>query len=113
MPATNHTPGPWVIAPLVSNHGAHTCIQTEQADTLAVIPSRAWDEKATDVEAVTDRANARLMRTAPEMLAALRNARELLGFAQLQDGTDQDAAIAWARDLARIDAVIAKAEGAA
>lgn len=71
MPAITHTPGPWVIAPLVANHGAHTCIQTAEADTLAVIPSRAWDIKATDVETVTDRANARLMRAAPEMLAAL------------------------------------------
>lgn len=100
MTDSKHTPGPWIIDPKYLSE-----VQTSSMLTVAT----CWHEHAAgqtiDVVGVVEcsleesAANARIIAAAPELLECLKDARRLL--------TDQDAI-----DLAHIDEVIAKAEGA-
>jgi hypothetical protein len=88
----DHTPGPWTIEE--SNVGYGPCYYIEGGDGSYVIHGEgtAWSE--------SDKANARLIAAAPELLEALKVAADALG---------SEEGMAAAYRLAR--EAIAKAEG--
>lgn len=68
---TKHTPGPWALEPCSADHGESTVICVGSF-VLARIDSNAWERGAKlKGDEKHDRANARLMTAAPDMLAAL------------------------------------------
>lgn len=92
-----HTPGPWrVTGPNVRAGGA----------LLAVVTDHWADEKTPDdVKAH----NAHLIASAPDMLAALREAVRVLEYAA--DALDAPAASHFRETISDVRAAIAKAEG--
>lgn len=93
---TNHTPGPWCAIGAAVNAPARYADSQNIADCRALLP---------DAEI---RANARLMAAAPDLLAALQDAR----FMVWGMTGDSAAAAPWNALLPRIDAAIARAIGA-
>lgn len=95
---TEHTPGPWAVS---SHHGRLT-VATHDGSMIIADCRVASDDEF--------QANARLIAAAPEMLAALRYAvdviEEAAGGRESQLSSDEQAALAQAR------AAIAKANGA-
>ena len=82
-----HTPGPWEALPSLANES------TGKADYLVVGPN---GEEIADM-VCRSAANARLIAAAPELLAALKQARLMID--------------PFVHDTSDIDAIIAKAEG--
>jgi len=104
---SKHTPGPWTIEPVrpyVVDGRLHTIVNNERYPT-AFVP--AWDDPLPgEVEGAEEaKANARLIAAAPEMLQVLKWAEEHA--AESEAGRDD----AWYQNLAKLEAVIAKAEG--
>jgi hypothetical protein len=115
--SAQHTPGPWSIQ-WATHWGVDDGTNTERAGCFQILsdpnPTLAnvlctrtpWPERADEM-----RANARLIAAAPDLLAALEEARTGLqwyrdSFPEATDGSDDEA-------MTRIDAAIAKATGAA
>jgi hypothetical protein len=63
--------GPWVTQPCADDHGETTVICDAEGFTVAKIPSAVWDEGAA-LQFPQDAFNARLIRGAPNLLAALK-----------------------------------------
>lgn len=108
MSESKHTPGPWSYAPAVP--GAQRCFY--------IAGNQDANNREVDIGTVQGgyyscEANARLIAAAPDLLEELREARDsILGWAAyaseyFKDKHDLDG------DIARIDAVIAKATGEA
>lgn len=105
----SHTPGPWVIEGESGNPGEGEVI-TSTGRTICWT-ANTWDLDG-DEEAITaeDRANARLIACAPEMLDALRLAKDALDLAQSQVDSENDRYNLCKR-LVAVKRVIARAEG--
>lgn len=100
---SKHTPGPWVVRSLRPAFNTNDLrIWSHSKGPVANIPASYADQEA----------NARLIATAPEMLAALKDlANEITqsGMIDLDDGSETMREINRKRDVAI--AAIAKAEG--
>ena len=78
--SAQHTPGPWFIDDdIVVNNGI--AVRSEDYGVAKV-----WNYWAG--EAATNKANARLISAAPDMLAALKLARDALGANAARDAVD-------------------------
>jgi hypothetical protein len=97
MTGAKHTPGPWTL----EDHG-YTYIVSKPGDGYITRDVCRMDGSTTS--AFNQKANAHLIVAAPEMLAALKEARAYYGEPDKSDPVD---VAIWAR----IDAAIAKAEG--
>lgn len=102
--ATKHTPGPWEL--FNCNHTV--AVTAGPPPKNEVVAWTGFDATNFPKAAV---ANARLIAAAPDLLDRLRSARRLLELVTLtdDDGNDDSSRKAWASDLAKIDAAIAKA----
>lgn len=106
-----HTPGPWTIGE-AGNTGEAFCITAETRDICWTSDSTGTEDDGTGLLVTEeDKANARLIAAAPEMLAALRVAKtELIDMYERlypADESDNDTTIA----IDAVIAAIAKAEG--
>lgn len=102
-----HTPGPWQVYPTAADHGETTSICGGDCLVIASIPSAAWDDKAKlKGAAKADRANARLIAAAPDLLGAARFVMAFYDPGQTHLDTN-----AWKQAEASMRAAIAKAVG--
>lgn len=103
---SKRTPGPWVLE-FSREIDRRAVIFAGSGHTRFVVMDQALASTPNDPTAEQDRANARLMAAAPEMLAALKTAEiELQEYvATLPKPHDCE------KSLATVQAVIAKAEG--
>jgi hypothetical protein len=100
MSEAKHTPGPWEAANPVRFMGTDFIPVVREGDDLHVCEVYAHEgDKITEIEV----ANARLIAAAPDLLDALKMARSYI----IATGAKH-----WEKDLAKVDAAIAKAEGA-
>jgi hypothetical protein len=90
---TKHTLGPWGCVD-TSNH-AHDYRLTKPNGDVLPLGGERYDNSE-------QRANARLIAAAPELLHALQMARSYI----IASGAKH-----WEKDLAKVDAALAKAEG--
>lgn len=90
-----HTPGPWFIKQVESKF-----MIVHESECAVICTTNDWDEKFKDEE----QANARLIAAAPELLAALIEARSLL------EESEQCYENQMFRNV-QIDAAIRKAKG--
>ena len=99
---SSHTPGPWNA---VESQPGIYWIDTREG-------SHAYGDIATVLEGGMDpeenAANARLIAAAPDLLAALEDAREEIAMRVLEDGGDLRSVT---KACAKYDAAIAKARG--
>jgi predicted mannosyl-3-phosphoglycerate phosphatase (HAD superfamily) len=99
---TKHTPGPWWVDDMA-------CSARAVANRAATYPSGlSTDEKTAHMAAIDaeSAANAALIAAAPELLSALRMARDYLeGIAERNNDEETDATLRY------VDAALAKAEG--
>lgn len=99
-----HTPGPWFLEGNWSPEaeaelgGWVSCFPPAGMPIFELTPVVGGREEIC--------ANARLIAAAPELLAAVRDARDMLAMVEVIDGEDGDP---WSKALARMDAAIAKA----
>lgn len=100
--STQHTPGPWTIAP----SGTHIHADFPHTDPNSGLFSRYGRFVGSVTgETDTDLANARLFSAAPELLAALEN---------VLDTINRDEKVEYSSDFhAQIVSAIAKAKGGA
>lgn len=108
-----HTPGPWAL----HHRTAYTVVGPDGSRTVATCGGYQNNQDAAAVDA-ENRANARLIASAPKMLEALKEADALfplaLGSIATHDAANSERCIAEARTiLARISGAIAQAEGKA
>lgn len=89
---SEHTPGPWRAE---TNGAGYWDIRTRQRGIASIIPFPGTPS--------LDKANARLIAAAPDLLEALR--------ALLKDGEDLTQASQWGEHLEQASAAIAKAIG--
>lgn len=115
--SAQHTPGPW------TNHGRQPNVPglPHAAVAAKTLIARVYSEAYGDEE--QEKANADLIAASPDMLAALRVAREVItqdrtAFADCSTGPDNTmepddlaALVEYDEALWQIDAAIAKAEG--
>lgn len=95
---SKHTPGPWTVSELDAvGNVSEFCIFIE--------PNVAVIERKTSPE--NDMPDARLIAAAPEMLEALKSARDALAQVTAHPMSFWDCS----QDVAALDLVIAKAEG--
>lgn len=94
-----HTPGPWSAEPMEDGCSVAYRINDASGYEVAVTSGRDSDGE--------EAANARLIAAAPDMLAALKEARDLLA----GDLTGVEWKRACHAFVAKADAAIAKAEG--
>jgi hypothetical protein len=96
--SAKHTPGPWCLHPNALSHKAKAYVQDAASEHIATVIAPYDNDEG--LRACV--ANARLIAAAPDLLEALREAREVL-FAEYQrDGT-------FGRELWLADEAIAKA----
>jgi hypothetical protein len=102
-----HTPGPWLRESEINSDGSDWILVTK--DYAEIVDLRLDDGLV--VSEPEQEANARLIATAPELLAALQRARDELiwAYEELYPDDEADNDITAVIDLAR--EVIAKAEG--
>jgi hypothetical protein len=109
----SHTPGPWTVEGESSNDGEAEVIVAENRTICWTANSWATDS---DEEVISreDRANARLIAAAPELLHSLKAAVESINEACHYEDTEE-CAEAFASAVWFLDAVkaLAKAEGSA
>jgi hypothetical protein len=100
-----HTPGPWAVEQPSGNEGEAEVISTPTR-TVGWTASTWDDDEGEDVVTAEDKANARLIAAAPELLDAARIALAMMGGDD--DGPDDDDMFdVWQK----VRAAIAKAEG--
>ena len=102
---TQHTPGPWTIKFFRSIEPNHALICAEDWHDFASVVVRFCGD---DTDDATGLANARLIAAAPEMLEALKEAKNGLRYWEPQTA---HGASEMARICALVDAAIAKAKG--
>jgi len=95
-----HTPGPW--------EWTHDAEPYSSQWTLSPGVLMVDGQDGTPGGDEIHRANARLIAAAPDLLAAVKDARSMLATVEVVDGEDGDP---WSKALARMDAAIAKATG--
>lgn len=95
MSGAKHTPGPWV-AKMSKYHEESLLVQAGMPSNRVLVRFGSASEQLDDI----DRANARLIAAAPDMLAALKGAELQLRAHKID-----------CRELDEIRAAIAKAEG--
>lgn len=116
--STTHTPGPWRVMPCPVNAGRHPLHDQRWIATADAVvefghdPRSWWLESGFLICEMRDGhlGNAPLIAAAPDLLAALENARNVLAALATGDleGIDRDSAA-----LAQARAAIAKAKGGA
>lgn len=108
---TQHTPGAdqWAIQPNQADHGETTAIVDAKGDIVAIIPSAAWDDEASGLE--RDKANCRLIASAPDLLAIVRAFDAECARAAMNESKPRVSVLA--RLHAESRTAIAKAEGKA
>ena len=99
-----HTLGPWEMVSL-SGYGSPFSVRMPYISDRPEEPATHYG-----VQSVRRREDALLIAAAPELLAAVRDARDMLAMVEVIDGEDGDP---WSAALARMDAAIAKATGRA
>lgn len=67
---SEHTPGPWMYDGYKANDGNRYIFDAQGIACIAVVPGGIYNETPEDAEETAD-ANARLIATAPELLAEL------------------------------------------
>lgn len=98
---STHTPGPWTARGVTIWADAHRPPMGHEI----IANARTARGDAHDM------ANARLIASAPELLAALKDARERLEYLEPEYFDDASHETEWRDYLAQTDALIAKAEG--
>lgn len=98
---TQHTPGPWTIGSRTAG-GCWRVIDAPTWDAFAKVVIKMTDDKADSEQGL---ANARLIAAAPDLLAALKRAREILPTLAEEAGCSVNSY------LDDIDAAVEKAEG--
>lgn len=99
--SASHTPGPWI-------YDDDGMIYAEVESLGKFFSVKVCDPHADKLDIDEREANARLIAAAPELLAALRVAREYMDAHEDASGYESDKRT---RDLAAIDAAISRAEG--
>lgn len=106
MPAGKHTPGEWSVGSVVGEGPADLHILSDAGTILATVTEKGGPPTLSIDEA---RANARLMATAPELLAELARVKNgLYNLCEMGLVRPKEETLQAAR---RIAALIAKAEG--
>lgn len=100
-----HTPAPWMITRQKGELDNAYWIGTEPYHTICKVENGADDEEYGGIE--TELANANLIAAAPELLGALKVARNYMEMELLSNSGETVR-----RNLECINAAIAKAEGA-
>jgi len=106
----SHTPGPWVVDGESGNDGEAEVIVAGDRTIAWTADTYSEDDDA-EVITVEDRANARLIAAAPELLAMLRRGSDAVSALEADcdmAGLDCYPARHWWQDA---DRLIAKAEG--
>lgn len=75
-----HTPGPWIVAGEAGNTGEAFVIESDERTVCWTADSteEEWEERGGALGTDEDRANARLIAAAPELLEALREAAAIV-----------------------------------
>lgn len=97
---SKHTPGPWVVGPEEGSPNGHIGVYRLLKAADGALIAHLWPHSDPNCEA-----NAKLITSAPELLAACRMVRDLL--ATFPGGEH----IRWDKVAADVRAAIAKAEG--
>jgi hypothetical protein len=100
-----HTPGPWIVAP--DKNGE--CVMTVDGFFITETISCAGHESTVE----TQYANARLIASAPDLLEALTDARDMLACAIRSAVDDMSYDVREHLGIKKIDAAIKKSTGAA
>jgi len=103
---SGHTPGPWEVV----DGGDFRQVHGPGGEAIAfepIVVHRGSPATGTWVDANGEEANLRLIAAAPEMLEALRQAKDWLDEVGCDCGTDEPGTCA----MCLVDAAIAKAEG--
>ena len=106
--ATKHTPGPWELFHRAHGGDKWTIAVFKSGTKHEVVSWTGFDSSHFQKQAL---ANARLIAAAPELLAALKRAREYVVRIDGTMGFTAPEKRLTAPDIAVIDAAIAKAEG--
>jgi hypothetical protein len=121
MSETKHTPGPWGYVPSNENHGPYVvnewgagdicdCYSMTNPDALSV--RNGGVSKPVHFQNEEADANARLIAAAPDLLEALKAAKEVVDVTEGMASSRSDDDFVWAAQKL-IDAAIAKATGGA
>lgn len=97
---TQHTPGPWAVTTVGSCHGIHPAASDNERDDICRVAPHNYHPNGWQAAKGEAEANARLIAAAPDLLAALREAVEIIEGTGL-DATTQREAIAKATGEAR------------
>jgi len=90
---TQHTPGPWAVTTVGSCHGIHPAASDNERDDICRVAPHNYHPDGWQAAKGEAEANARLIAAAPDLLAALREAVEIIEGTGL-DATTQREAIA-------------------
>lgn len=111
MSTEKHTPGPWGMETVRTSCGVCHKVgpwphkwRAGEMTSACIYDDYPSPPEGTD----TMLANARLIATAPDLLAAVKDAHSMLKNVEVIDGEDGDP---WSKAMARMEAAIAKAEG--
>lgn len=110
---TQHTPGPWTYKPWTYNNAKRTVVAICTEEDAIAHTFHLWRDGNSDAEEVS--ANARLIASAPELLAQVERyrsiAKNLIAREAMSDKDFQDLKSALSFVAPETDRVLAKATG--
>lgn len=86
---SGHTPGPWSVGGITDTNGGDWTVVTGRFVVASVHNGVDFSPAAVGIPTSRQRANARLIAAAPELLAALEAMRDQFQYTSINDGDDE------------------------